>query len=336
MTRPLVLAGVIFLCLVAAAPLALDEGGLRLLTECFLTLVMAQMWNLLAGYAGLVSMGHQVFVALGAYALFAAAGMLNVSPYWALPAAPIVCALVAAVLALPLFRLREAYFAIGMWVFAEIVAALVTKSSWLGGTAGLPLANKELLDFDRFETIIFWIAGAAAAVAVGGVFLLMRSPFGLGLMTVRDNDLAATTIGVDVRRNRFVAFVLSAAGCGFAGAVTFLGNLFVSPAPAFDVTWVVTMMFIVIIGGIGTLEGPILGAILYFALRELVTDVFDLSAGWYLVALGLLAVATMLSTPRGLWPVIADRLGFHPLSVRRRPPPFETAETLSVPAPGRI
>jgi branched-chain amino acid transport system permease protein len=139
-------------------------------------------------------------------------------------------------------------------------------------------------------------------------------------MTVRDNDFAAATIGVDVQTNRFVAFVLSAAGCGFAGAMSFLGTLFVTPLSAFDVTWVVDMMFIVIIGGIGTIEGPILGIIIYFALREVMTDVFDLSAGWFLIALGFVAVATMLLTDRGLWPVVGDRLGIAPLRVRRHPP----------------
>jgi branched-chain amino acid transport system permease protein len=324
MTWKLAAGCIVFLGIAAALPLALDEGGLRFLTECLLMLVMAQMWNLCAGYGGLVSFGHQVFVGLGAYALFLTSNALNILPYWALPAAPIVCALVAAIVALPLFRLREAYFAIGMWVFSEIIAAIVIKSRWMGGTAGVPLSTKMMLDFDHFEETLFWIAAAAAALAVAGTLVLMRSRFGLGLMTVRDNDFAAATIGVDVQRNRFVAFVISAAGCGFAGAMSFLGTLFVTPLSAFDVTWVVDMMFIVIIGGIGTLEGPILGVVIYFALREVMTDVFDLSAGWFLIALGFVAVATMLLTDRGLWPVIAERLDIAPLRVRRRPPTSAT------------
>jgi branched-chain amino acid transport system permease protein len=216
--------------------------------------------------------------------------------------------------------LREAYFAIAMWVFSEIVEALIAKTPWLGGTNGTPLTGSKLINFDRFETIIFWIAAGACCATIGGTYLIMSSRFGLGLMSVRDNDVAAASIGVDVQRNRFIAFVLSATGCGSAGAVTLLGSLFVSPAPAFDVNWVVEMMFIVIIGGIGTLEGPILGTVIYFGLREVVTDTFGLSAGWFLVCLGGVAVLTMLFAPRGLWPPIRDRLGFDFLSVRRRPP----------------
>lgn len=306
--------------LLAVAPAVLNEGVLRFATECFLILSMAQMWNLLAGYTGLVSFGHQVFVALGAYGLFSVSSWLNTSPYWVLPVAPAVCAVVAAVIAIPLFRLREAYFSIAMWVFSEIISAIVAKSALLGGTSGLPLVTSKLVDFDWFEPIMFWIAGTLMLATVGGLYLLLTSSFGLGLMSVRDNDLAAMSVGVDVRRNRFIVFVLSAAGCGFAGAVSFMGSLYIAPAAAFDVNWVVYMMFIVMIGGIGTLEGPIIGAVIFFGLREIVTGPLGLSAGWYLVALGVVAVVIMLWSPEGLWPVLRDRFGIRLLSVRRMSP----------------
>jgi branched-chain amino acid transport system permease protein len=321
----IVIFGAIVL-LVAAGPWLASEGALRFATECLLILSMAQMWNLLAGYAGLVSFGHQVFVGVGAYAVFLVSDTLDLSPYLMLPIAPLVCAVIAAVIARPLFRLREAYFSIALWVFSEIVAALVTKASWLGGSAGLPLTSSRLIDLDWFEPVMFWVAGALALASIGGLFLLMRSSFGLGLMSVRDNDLAAMSIGVDVQRNRFIVFVLSAAGCGFAGAVSFLGNLFVSPAAAFDVNWVVYMMFIVMIGGIGTLEGPVLGAAIFFGMRELITDQLGLSAGWYLVALGTVAVIVMLLSPRGLWPPLRDRFGLTLLSVGRKAPRLDLAK----------
>ncbi|MEN3346951.1 MAG: branched-chain amino acid transport system permease protein [Bradyrhizobium sp.] len=304
----------------AAAPFVLNEGFLRLATECLLLLTMAQMWNLLAGYAGLVSLGHQVFVAFGAYSLFMTAGWLEVTPVWVLPVAPLVSAVVAAVIAVPLFRLREAYFSIAMWVFAEIIGALTMKSSFVGGTSGLPLATSRLIDFDWFEPIMFWLAAALTLGTIGALYRLMTSSFGLGLMSVRDNDLAAMSVGVDVRRNQFIAFVLSAAGCGLAGALNFMGNLFIAPLAAFDVNWSVYMMFIVIIGGIGTLEGPILGVIIFFGLREIMTGPLGLSGGWYLVGLGVLAVAVMMLFPRGIWPVLRDRIGVRLLDVHRAPP----------------
>jgi branched-chain amino acid transport system permease protein len=308
------------LAVVVVLPFVINEGFLRLATECLLLLVMAQMWNLLAGYAGLVSLGHQVFVGLGAYSLFLTAGWLEISPLWVLPIAPFVGALVAAVIAVPLFRLRDAHFAIAMWVFAEIVAALTTKSAFAGGSAGLPLVTAQFIDFRWFEPIIFWLAGTLAIGTVTTFYFLMRSGFGLGLMSVRDNDLAAMTVGVDVRRNRFVAFVISAAGCGLAGAILFMGNLFVAPASAYDVNWAVFMMFVVIIGGIGTLEGPILGVMIFFALREITTGLLGLTGGWYLIVLGAVAIFVMIVCPRGIWPVLRDRIGVRWLDVHRAPP----------------
>jgi branched-chain amino acid transport system permease protein len=304
----------------AAAPWLVGEGIQRLVSECLLMLAMAEMWNLLAGYAGLVSMGHQVFVGIGAYCLFVFSMVLNVAPFWVLPLAPVVCALVAAGIALFLFRLREAYFAIGMWVFSEIVSLAVSKSDWLGGEHGMGLRTARLVDPRWLEPMTFWASATVASGAVIGTYLLMRSRIGLALMTVRDNDLAATSIGVDVWRNRFIAFVASAAGCGLAGAISFNATLYVAPGFAFDPNWVVAMMFIVLMGGIGTLEGPILGTIIYFALREIVTDVLNLPGSWYLVALGAVAMAVMLFAPSGLWPIVRDRWGIDWLSVRRRPP----------------
>ena len=313
------IAAVGVLALVAAPWLA-GEGALRFLSEAMLMLAMAQMWNLLAGYAGLVSMGQQVFVGLGAYCLFFSSIWLKVAPFWVLPLAPLLCAAVAAIVALFMFRLREAYFAIGTWVFSEVVSLMISKTEQLGGERGVGLPTARLVDPRWLEPLTFWISAAIAVASVFGTYALLRSRVGLGLMSVRDNELAAASIGVDVWRNRFIAFVIAAAGCGIAGAVSFTATLYVAPGFAFDPNWVVAMMIIVIIGGIGTLEGPILGVIIYFALREALTVVFGLSAGWYLIGLGIVAIAAILFEPDGLWPLVRGRLGGDWLSVRREPP----------------
>jgi len=315
---------------VASAPWVIGEGAQRFLSEALLMLAMAQMWNLLAGYAGLVSMGQQVFVGLGAYCLFFASIWLKVAPFWVLPLAPLLCAAVAAVVALFMFRLREAYFAIGTWVFSEVVSLMISKTERLGGERGVGLPTARLVDPRWLEPLTFWISAAIAIASVFGTYALLRSRVGLGLMTVRDNDIAAASIGVDVWRNRFIAFVLAAAGCGLAGAVSFTATLYVAPGFAFDPNWVVAMMIIVIIGGIGTLEGPILGVIIYFALREVLTVVFGLSAGWYLIGLGVVAIAAILFEPDGLWPLVRGHVGGDWLSVRREPPgPLRLAQAAS-------
>ena len=295
--------------LAAVAPSLLDAGWLRLASEVLLMLAMAQMWNLLAGYTGLVSLGHQAFIGIGAYLLFYVSDRFEIHPFALVPVAGAACAVVAAAIAPLLFRLRDAYFSVGIWVFAEIVYVLATKTRELGASSGVALKSIRLVDVETFARNSFWISAAIALAAVAGVQVLMRSRLGLGLMAVRDNELAATSIGVDVWRNRLAAFVISAFGCGLAGAAQFMGTMFVSPEAAFDVNWVVAMMFIVVIGGIGTLAGPVIGTVVYFALREGFAAWAGVSGSWYLVAMGLVAIAVMRFAPRGLWGWVRERRG---------------------------
>ncbi|MCD6674495.1 MAG: branched-chain amino acid ABC transporter permease [Burkholderiaceae bacterium] len=319
--KPLGIAALLgYALLVAAAPTQLDAGWLRLGSEILLMLAMAQMWNLLAGYTGLVSFGHQAFIGVGAYLLFYVSDRFEIHPFLLAPAAGAACAVLAALIAPLLFRLRDAYFSVGIWVFAEIVYVLVSKTRELGATSGVALKSVRLVDTETFVRDTFWISALIALLAVGGVHALMRSRLGLGLMAVRDNELAATSIGIDVWRNRFAAFVISAFGCGLAGATHFMGTMYVSPEAGFDVNWVVAMMFIVIIGGIGTIEGPILGTALYFALREGFTAWAGVSGSWYLVAMGLVAIVVMLVAPRGLWGWVHENRGWQGFPVRRVPP----------------
>lgn len=288
----------------ALAPRFADSGALRLAAEVLLAIALAQMWNLMAGYAGLLSLGHQLFVGLGAYALFEATQRLQLAPWWGLPFAGLAGALAAALLAPALFRLRDAYFSIGLWVFAEIGYLLVSKSPTLGSTAGRPLDISSLGDVEAFQAISFWIAAAIGLTALVGVQALMRSRLGLALLTVRDNELAARSIGVDVWRVRFAAFVVSGLGCGLAGGTYFMGAMFVAPDSAFDINWVVMMMFATLIGGIGTIAGPVLGVLVWYALREILTGPLGLQGGWYLIAMGTLAMVVSLIAPNGLWGLV--------------------------------
>ena len=311
---------VVFAIGAAFAPWVVGDGGISFLFEVLLMLAMAQLWNLLAGYTGLVSMGLQCFVGLGGYTTIFVSNYFSISPYWALPAAPLVCGLVGGLSAICLFRLRDAYFAISTWVFAEIVAVLVLMSPGLGHVTGMTLETARLIEFETFLIANFWIAAAIAAGTASGIYLLMRFRLGLGMTSVRDNEIAATSIGVNVWRNRLIAYVAAAAGCGLAGGLSFMAALFITVTTAFDLNWVVAMIFIVIIGGIGTIEGPIVGTVIYFGIRELFTNVFALTGSWYLIALGSVAVITMLVAPAGIWPFVRDWLGIEWLSVKRRVP----------------
>ena len=303
----------------AIAPRFADAGVLRLCAEILLAICMAQMWNLLAGYTGLLSLGHQIFVGIGAYTLFEASQRLSVPPYWMLPLAGLAGAVAAALMAPALFRLRDAHFSIGLWVFSEIVCLVVSKTKALGSTAGRPLDLSNVADPESFQAIAFWIACATGIGALVGVYTLMRSRLGLALMTVRDNELAARSVGVDVWRVRFPAFIVSGFGCAFAGAAYYMGAMFVSPDSAFDVNWVVMMMFATLIGGVGSIEGPVIGVLIWFALRELLATWLGLPGGWYLIGMGAVAMVVSVLAPRGLWGLAQSRWGWRGLSVRRVP-----------------
>src|SRR5207249_8074731 len=123
-------------------------------------------------------------------------------------------------------------------VFSEVVSLLISKTERLGGERGVGLPTARLVDPRWLEPLTFWISAAIAVASVAGTYALLRSRVGLGLMTVRDNDVAAASIGVDVWWNRFIAFVIAAAGCGLAGAVSFTATLYVAPGFAFDPNWV--------------------------------------------------------------------------------------------------
>jgi len=303
--------------LAALLPRVAEAGTLRIVAEVLLAIGMAQMWNLLAGYAGLLSLGHQLFVGIGAYTLYEASARLGVSPYWGVPLAGLTSAAAAALLAPALFRLRDAYFAVGLWVFAEIAVLVVSKTPALGSTTGRPLDLSNLPDIESFQAVSFWLACAIGIGSVAGVHGLMRSRLGLALLTVRDNELAARSIGVDVWRVRFPALVISGFGCGLAGAVYFMAPMFVAPDSAFDINWVVMMMFAVLIGGIGTIEGPVIGVLIWFGLREVLTTVLGLQGGWYLMGMGGVAMVVSLFAPRGVWGLVQQRWGWRLLRVER-------------------
>lgn len=282
------------------APQCLDAGLMRLGSEVLLAICMAQMWNLLAGYGGLMSLGHQLFIGVGAYVLFDLAQRTGVSPYWLLPLTGVAGALCAALIAPALFRLRDAYFAIGIWVVAEVVTLLVSKTSALGGSSGITLDMSALENIELFGQISFWLACALGMASVAGLQILMRSRLGLAMTAVRDNEVAARSVGIDVQRVRLVAFVISGGMTALAGAVYFMGGMFVVPASAFDVNWVVMMLFATLIGGIGTIGGPVIGVLIWFALREVLATSLGISGGWYLIAMGAVAVVVSLYAPRGL------------------------------------
>lgn len=286
-------AGVVAL---AALPYVAAPNVVRIMVTLFALVVMATMWNLLAGYAGIISVGQQGYLGVGAYTVLVV-DQAGVSPFLGLPLAAAVAALLALPTSVLVFRLTGGYLAIGTWVVAEVLRLLTTQVPALGGGSGASLTALGGLPPVLRQAITYWCALGVAVLAVGGVYLVMRSRLGLALTAVRDEPTAAATLGVAVRRARRAVFVLAAAGCGLAGALVVLNSLRVQPDSIYGVQWSAFMIFMVVIGGIGTIEGPILGALVLFALQQLLLP-FGV---WYLVVLAVVAIVAALVARRGLW-----------------------------------
>jgi branched-chain amino acid transport system permease protein len=306
------------LVILAFAPYWGDRQTLRLLAEIYTFVALASLWNLLAGYAGLVSVGQQAFVGLGGYLLFALAILVDVHPVAAILIAGPIGALVAIPVAALIFRLRGAYFAIGTWVVAEVFRLLASQISVLGGGSGISLPAAVVIamapsrQMREFET--YWLALALTGAVLGAIVALLRSRHGLALTAIRDNELAAQSNGIDVWRIKFIVYVLTAFGTAMIGALIFLQKLRISPDTAFSVNdWTAFVIFITVIGGIGRIEGPIIGTVIFFLLRQALADLGSL----YLLMMGAVAIVVMLWAPKGIWGLIVERLGWQALPLQR-------------------
>ncbi|MEX0958605.1 MAG: branched-chain amino acid ABC transporter permease [Burkholderiales bacterium] len=308
-----IVAGVALLVLVSL-PTWGESSWMRTLVEFACLLTLAQMWNLLAGYGGVVSIGQQAFLGLGAYSLFVLADDAGINPFLCVPLAGLVAAAIAYPTAKVVFRLSGGYFAIGTWVVAEVYRLLIANSSYLGGGSGKSLAAVREFSRGARESITYWIALTVAVGGVAFVYLLLRSRHGLALTSIRDSERASESQGIDVDGTKLWVYIASAAGCGIAGALYYLNIVRISPDSAFNVGWTAYIIFIVVIGGIGTIEGPILGTLIFFLLRWALADY----GSTYLIVLGAIAVVVMVRFPRGLWGYVQERYDLRFFPVQRR------------------
>ncbi|MCZ2105078.1 MAG: branched-chain amino acid ABC transporter permease [Comamonadaceae bacterium] len=307
--------GVLAVVAIASMPWWAERATIYLAVEILAMLALAQMWNLLAGYGGLLSVGQQGFVGLGAYALVVFGLQVGLNAFLVIPLAGIVGALAAALVAPLVFRLSGAHFAIGTWVVAEVFRLVVANLPFVSGGSGVSVAKTVMgMGADTRVSLTLWWALALGAGATLAVYLLLRSRWGLALVAVRDSERASRSLGVRVGRIKWAVWVAAAAGCAMTGALLFITKLRVAPDSAFSIDWTTTMFFIVVIGGIGTLEGPIIGTIAYFFLREWLADLGSV----YLITLGVLTMVVMLFFDKGLWGLCTRYTRWELFPVRRR------------------
>ena len=313
-----------------ALPAFASRVLLQELFYVFTMLSLAQLWNLLAGSAGLISVGQQAFVGVGAYALFAFTVIAGLDAVLSIVLSGALAGLVAVPAALIVFRLRGAYFAIGTWVVAEVCRLVLAQVKQLGGGTGTSLPPDiassivglgSVRDFFAVrgpaarDMMVYWLALLLALGTFALVYRLLRSRHGLALSALGDSETAAESTGVDVFRTKFLIYVLTAVATGMVGALIFLQKARISPDAAFSlIDWTAYVIFIVVIGGIGSMEGPIIGVAIFYLLQYYLAAL----GSWYLMLLGALAIVLMLFAPSGIWGVISHSLDLSLFPVRRK------------------
>jgi branched-chain amino acid transport system permease protein len=290
-----------------------ESSWMREFVEIACYFIFAMMWNLMAGYGGMVSIGQQAFFGLGGYVMLIAGNFMGINPFVAV----VVGALVAAAVAVPVswvaFRLQGGYFAIGTWVIAEVFRLGFANVSAVGGGSGTTLTALRGIERATRESVTYWMALACVVASIALVYLFLRSKRGLALLAIRDNEVAARSQGIAVDRMKLAVYVVAAFGAGLAGALYFVGNLRISPDAAFSVNWTAFAIFMVVIGGIGRIEGPIVGALVFWALNKFFSDY----GTWYLLGLGLLAIVVTVRFKQGLWGWAEQRWGWTLFPTRR-------------------
>ena len=329
-SRVFIWVALVALVVLAFAPSFASRPLLQDMILVFLLASLALCWNLMAGYAGLISVGQQAFVGLGGYALFALIIIGGFDPLLSVPIAGVLVALLSIPVGFIVFRLQGAYFAVVTWVVAEVFRLLLAQWRTLGGGTGTSLprsATGNMFGLDHVQAlfdvrsavardiIIYWAALATIVIVLAGCYFLLRSRIGLSLRAIKDNEIAAQSVGVSTTRIKFAVHVFAAFGAGLVGAIYFLQTARISPDAAFSLLdWTAYIIFIVVIGGLGTIEGPIIGAILFIVLRSTLSSY----GPWYLIILGVIGIAVMLLAPKGIWGSFSQWTGIHLFPTKRR------------------
>ena len=301
------------LAILVSCPVWGGDGARTTLIVFAYYAALAQMWNLLAGYAGLVTFGQQLFIGLGGYSLAVGAERLGLGVWPSFAAAAIVCGAIAVPVGALTFRLKGGYFAVGSWLVAEVFRLAFSNSNYLGNATGLFIRPARSVD----PWLIYYVAIGLLVAIVGLVVATLRSRAGLALMAIRDAEDAAAGLGVHVWRIKLVAFVVAAAGTGLVAALIAVNNPFIQPDSEFAIKWSAEASFMAVVGGLGTVEGPILGTAIYVVLQDKLAG----SGEIHLIVLGAVSVIVMLLAPRGIAGFVRDRLGWTLFPVEHRPPP---------------
>ena len=297
----------------AGVPLLTDKLWFRIATIIAMFVVMASAWNIMGGLTGYSAFGNVAFFGIGAYTCAMLVSRAHWPLFGAIAVAPVTAAIFASLIGVPLLRLRGHYFAVASLGVSVAVGEIVQNleigaKPVFGGATGLFLP---IFRFDNRDLLFFYLMVAAAALTVGITWWVLRSRFGYGLIAIRENEEAAAVMGVNTTAYKVAAFALSAALTGLAGGIFAQWNVFINQENVFPIEYNVQMILMALVGGAGTLFGPVAGAIVLQVLIQFLSGSLPISADIPFVPpdarpvvaqviLGLLLVVTVVFVPRGV------------------------------------
>ncbi|MBR1535283.1 MAG: branched-chain amino acid ABC transporter permease [Ruminococcus sp.] len=294
-----------FVCLTKLA----SNNTMRYMIQIFLYITMAQMWNLLSGFTGMTSLGQQLYIGLAGYSVAIATTKLHLSLGMGLLMGVGVSVVVALLMSLILYRMEGMYFSIATWVVAEIFEKLFLNWKYVGQGSGMTI---RVVPYPRINEICV-VALTVCVLAVAAVYFLLRTRIGLGLTAMRDDIGAASAVGVNVFNHKLFVYTIAAAFTAVAAGIFLVNKGIVYPESGFSISWTISLVFIVIVGGSGTVGGPIVGAVIYVFLQEYLARF----PGWSNIILGAITILTILFLPKGIMGTLQEKLGFEIFSAKR-------------------
>ncbi len=292
-----------------AAPLFLDRGSLNDLWNLAFAVILAAAWNILGGFAGQVSLGYSAFLGIGAYTTVLLT-LQNVNPFLTLPLGAVIAAVFSVIIGLPAFRLRGPYFTIATIGVGEAVRVYASSVEFTGGSSGLRMPPGT---FD-FNTNYFSMV-VLAIVVVAIAAYIKRSAFGQALAAIRQDIDAAEAVGVNATRFKLIAHAISAAMVALAGSLYAINFQYIAPGSVFDFRLSLSIVLMPIIGGLATVAGPVLGALIFSTLQIKLLSIPALRDSFLFIYGGLLIVV-MLYEPDGLVGLVKRIASFRPAILR--------------------
>ena len=297
MKRKLIIIAAIFgtafaVLLVLGLTGAMSSNLMRYLLQIFLYIVLGEMWNLLSGFAGMTSLGQQLFIGLSGYSVAMVTTVYKQSVFLGAAVGAAVSVVMAFLVAALILRMRGMYFAIATWVVAEAFSTFFYSWKYVNQGAGM---NVTIVPYPKVGSL-YVVSLILCAAALAATFFLLRTKIGLGLTAMRDDISAAASSGVNIGRHKLIVYLIAAVFTSLAGAVFFVNKGTIYPDSGFDISWTISMVFIVIIGGVGTIEGPVVGAVIYVLLSEYLAHF----PGWSNIILGVISILIILFMPKGI------------------------------------